>query len=216
MWVDTARWPTCTAAANWSACGVAEAPTPLGQRLQLSTLADCALAIGRYPRFRYDASGGGGRSSPRAGGSGPVQFPAQQLTIPPLDWRSTRFLGLPLPPGLSIRIEPDLLEGEIDPATGSVQLHFRARFRFRIQLGDARLYTAPDLLVDTPLTSAHCQGRRHAARGQALDATGTGLLVGVARIPPSGAPWLDRFLGLPDEALAVLRCRITPEAEPAA
>lgn len=191
---------------------MAEPPAPLGQRLQLSTLADCALAIGRYPRFRYNASGGGGRSTPRAAGSGPLQFPAEQLTIPPLDWRSTRFLGLPLPPGLSIRIEPERLEGEIDPTSGSVQLHFRARFRFRMQLGNARLYAAPDLLVDTQLTSAHCQGERHAARGQALDATGTGLLVGVACIPPSGDLWLDRFLGLPDEALAVLRCRITPDS----
>jgi hypothetical protein len=32
-------------------------------------------------------------------------------------------------------------------------------------------------------------------------------------VPPSGDAWLDRFLGLPDEALAVLRCRITNVAE---
>jgi hypothetical protein len=35
-------------------------------------------------------------------------------------------------------------------------------------------------------------------------------LVGVATIAPSGDPWLDRFLGLPDEALALLRCRFGP------
>ena len=33
------------------------------------------------------------------------------------------------------------------------------------------------------------------------------LLVGVAQVPPSGEGWVDRFLGLPDEALALLRCR---------
>jgi hypothetical protein len=33
--------------------------------------------------------------------------------------------------------------------------------------------------------------------------------VGVAKVPRCGAPWLDRFLGLPDEALAVLRCRLS-------
>jgi len=30
--------------------------------------------------------------------------------------------------------------------------------------------------------------------------------VGVASVPPCGDPWLDRLLGLPDEALAMLRC----------
>jgi hypothetical protein len=27
-------------------------------------------------------------------------------------------------------------------------------------------------------------------------------------VEPTGEAWLDRFLGLPDEALAVLRCRL--------
>ena len=43
-----------------------------------------------------------------------------------------------------------------------------------------------------------------------LDGTGLAQLVGVATIAPSGDPWLDRFLGLPDEALALLRCRFGP------
>jgi hypothetical protein len=34
------------------------------------------------------------------------------------------------------------------------------------------------------------------------------VLVGLAPIQPSGAGWLDRFLGLPDEALALLRCTV--------
>jgi hypothetical protein len=94
-----------------------------------------------------------------------------------------------------------------------VSLRFRARFRFRIQLGATELYQAPDLLVDTELRSDRCQGRRHRASGRALDGSGAALLVGVATVPPSGDAWLDRFLGLPDEALAVLRCRITNVAE---
>ena len=36
---------------------------------------------------------------------------------------------------------------------------------------------------------------------------GLPLLVETARVPPSGEGWVDRFLGLPDEALALLRCR---------
>lgn len=187
---------------------MAEAPAAAGTRLQLTTLDDCGLVIGRYPRFRYNASGGGGTSAPRLEGDS-VLFPPGQLTIPPLDWRSTRFLGLPLPPGLSIRIQPEQLEGQIDSHSGAVALRFRARFRFRIQLGATELYQAPDLLVDTELRSDRCQGQRHHASGRALDGSGAALLVGVAMVPPSGDAWLDRFLGLPDEALAVLRCRIT-------
>jgi len=38
-------------------------------------------------------------------------------------------------------------------------------------------------------------------------------LVGLATVPATGEGWLDRFLQLPDEALAVLRCRLqAPEA----
>jgi hypothetical protein len=33
-------------------------------------------------------------------------------------------------------------------------------------------------------------------------------LVGVATVQPSGDAWFDRFLGLPDEALARLHCRL--------
>ena len=35
-------------------------PPPILACLHLITEAGCGLAIGRYPRFRYDASGGGG------------------------------------------------------------------------------------------------------------------------------------------------------------
>jgi hypothetical protein len=44
--------------------------------------------------------------------------------------------------------------------------------------------------------------------GVPLDQDGRGVLVGVAVVEPTGEGWLDRFLGLPDEALAVLRCRL--------
>jgi hypothetical protein len=48
--------------------------------------------------------------------------------------------------------------------------------------------------------------------GQPLGDDGGALLVGVAMVPPSGEPWLDHFLGLPDEALAMLRCTMAPVA----
>lgn len=190
---------------------MAEPGDPVAQRWQLSTLVGCSLAIGGYPRFSYNASGGGGLSSPQTSGSNALCFPADQLHIPPLDWRSTRFLGLPLPPGLSIAIAAEQLEGDLDPASGHMQLHFRARFRFRIGIAAASLYTAPDLLVTTTLTTGLSQGQRHRASGRQRNAAGDALLVGIARVEPSGDAWLDRFLGLPDEALAELHCRISPQ-----
>jgi hypothetical protein len=179
-------------------------------QLRIATLAGCGLAIGGYPGFRYDArgGGGGGRLEPPGGnGHQPLRFEPADLRIPPLDWRSTRFLGLPLPPGLRITIEPEDLAGSLDPASGSLDLRFRARFLFAV----GSFYRAPPLLVETRLGTGSVSGRRHRARGARVDADGLARLVGVATIQPSGDAWLDRFLGLPDEALALLRCRFTAE-----
>ncbi|KEF41925.1 MAG: hypothetical protein ER33_08665 [Cyanobium sp. CACIAM 14] len=186
--------------------------------LLLQTLAGCGLAIGAYPRFDYDARGGGGVGwlgngvgrlpGEAAGDTQSLRFDPAGLTIPPLHWRTTRFLALPLPPGLRIGIHPERLEGSIDAASGALALRFCARFRFAV----GGLYRAPDLIVDTTLSTGSVQGRRHAARGRPLDREGRALLVGVASIAPSGERWLDRFLGLPDEALALLHCRLLPPA----
>jgi len=62
--------------------------------------------------------------------------------------------------------------------------------------------------VRTRLGTGEARGQRHRAVGQPLDGEGRGVLVGVAVVEPTGEAWLDRFLGLPDEALAVLRCRL--------
>ncbi len=179
--------------------------------LDLQTQAGCGLVIGRYPRFGYDAKGGGGRAQmgpSDADGWQALLFDPATLTIPDLNGRTTRFLGLPLPPGVAIAVHPEQLEGRWQPASGAVQLRFRSRFRFKL----AGQQAAPDLLVDTQLVTAAVQGQRHRAQGQPLDAGGEGLLVGIATVEPSGEPWFDRFLGLPDEALAVLRCRFRLES----
>jgi hypothetical protein len=178
--------------------------------LQLSTEAGCALAIGRYPRFRYDARGGGGPGeleAPDGEGWRPLSFAPNGLTIPALNWRTTRVLGLPLPPGLAIAIAPQRLEGRWQEASGAVDLDFLARFVFTV----AGLYQAPDLMVHTRLGTGEVRGRRHSALGVPLDRDGRGVLVGIATVEPTGEAWLDRFLGLPDEALAVLRCRLVEE-----
>jgi hypothetical protein len=179
--------------------------------LSLRTLANCSLAIAAYPPFRYDATGGaalGQLAGDDATGEQALRFDPASLVIPALSWRTARFLGLPLPPGLEIAIVPERLEGSLHAPTGAMTLHFDARFRLRA-LG---LYRAPDLVVATTLSTGPVQGRRHRGRGQPLDPAGRAVLVGVASIAPSGDPLLDRFLGLPDEALARLCCRFTPEA----
>jgi hypothetical protein len=185
-------------------------PTPV----RLSTAARCSLAIGPYPRFHYDASGGGGlggldASDPQ--GRRRLQFPLDQLVIPPLSRRTGRWLGLPLPPALEVRILPAKLEGWLEPASGAVQLHFQAHFVFRA----AGVYQAPPLWVDTLLTTAAPQdavpARWGHPSGQARGADGSLTLVGVAPVAPSGDRWFDRFLGLPSEALAVLRCSLSWE-----
>lgn len=179
--------------------------------LRLSTGEGCGLVIGAYPRFRYDARGGGGLGElgpTNQAGLQALEFDPMALPIPPLNRRTTRFLGLPLPPGLSISIEAEQLAGSLDSATGALALRFQARFHFAI----GSLYRAPPLLIDTQLSSGAVRSRRHNTCGAPLSADGSALLVGVAMIPPSGEAWLDRFLGLPDEALAVLCCRLTHSA----
>ena len=185
----------------------------------LETLDGCALAIGGYPLFRYDARGGGAsgaQTSSTPGGEISLVFAVEQIQIPALTGRTTRVLGIPLPAALSIAIEPQQLEGQLNPETGAVQLRFRAAFRFRMQLGGWCLLAPPPLSIDTMLSSGPCQGRRHARQGEPRNASGDTTLVGVASVPPCGAPWLDRFLGLPDEALAVLQCRLTATEVPCA
>jgi len=175
--------------------------------LHLQTEAGCGLAIGAFPRFRYDARGGSGLAAlGRSEGLGwqSVRFDPSLLNIPALSWRSTRVLGLPLPPGLSITIEPEQLEGQWHPSSGEVQLEFRSRFCFSL----AGCYRAPDLIVHTRLHSETAQGQRHQAQGERIGTDRKALLVGIAQVPRTGNSWFDQFLGLPDEALALLRCRL--------
>jgi len=178
--------------------------------LALATEDGCALAIGFYPRFRYDGRGGGGAGQAgEALGEGwqALVFEPASLAIPPLNRRTTRLLGWPLPPGLEIVIHPDKLEGRWHPESGAVELTFLARFALLV----AAWPVAPDLIVATQLATHTVQGQRHKAQGMPLDGHGRGVLVGVATVAPTGEGWVDRFLQLPDEALAVLRCQLGPK-----
>ncbi|SBO42224.1 hypothetical protein [Cyanobium sp. NIES-981] len=184
------------------------APTPPAV-LRLTTGRGCGLAIGRYPRFRYDASGGGGTGSVPHGSAGPpgprpVRFDPAALAIPDLSWRTTRVLGVPIPPGVRIAIEPLELAGQLDTATGAMELRFRARFHCSL----FGRYRPGALQVDTLLSTGSVSGRRHRDAGMPVGPDGHAVLAGVAEVPASGDGVLDAFLGLPDDALAVLRCQI--------
>lgn len=195
---------------------------------RLTTLADCGLRISVYPPFSYDASGGGARvgtvgaAEESQSGSGsieevdnksPLSFDPGAVSIPALDSRTTRFLGLPLPPGLRIDIEPLRLAGWVRRATGEVSLDFDANFRF----STFGLYRPPPLFVSTTLTTGEARseedGRgsgsgRLSGRGEPLRADGSVALSGVAVVEPVGDFFLDSFLMLPTECLAELRAEL--------
>jgi hypothetical protein len=139
-----------------------------------------------------------------------LQFDPAGLTIPALNGRTGRILGLPLPPGLEIAIRPQALAGRWQPETGLVDLAFEARFQLLL----AGRTVAQDLQVETRLGTGEASWGRGPVAGRPLDAEGRGVLVGVALVPLTGEGWLDRFLGLPGEALAVLCCQLLPAKSP--
>jgi hypothetical protein len=105
---------------------------------------------------------------------------------------------------VQIAIRPRSLAGRWCREAGELELAFDARFELRL----AGRSVAPELRVSTELRTGAAEGMRWRAQGRALDAEGRGVLVGVATVPPTGEGWLDRFLGLPAEALAVLCCQL--------
>ncbi len=173
----------------------------------LKSLQGCQLAIGRYPTFYYDARGGGGEANLLQSESRHLQkirFNPNTFHIPPLNWKTTKILGLPMPPGLEIKMFLDTLQGTIEMSTGEIKLDFESRFVFTMFPS----FYFPDLIVKTCLTSGKAKSGLHFAKGKPLQKDGSTKLVGIAVIPPSGNLFLDTFLDLPNEALAILQCKI--------
>lgn len=85
-----------------------------------------------------------------------------------------------------------------------VDLEFIAKFSFSV----GSLYRAPPLLVKTILTSEESKGSMRSGRGERLDKEGRCRLVGVATVDPIDDWFMNTFLGLPTECLAILNAVI--------
>ncbi len=176
-------------------------------KYQLRSLSGCKLTIGNYPTFNYNASGGGGFAVITAKERSEVlslEFNPKELIIPPLNWRTTKFLGLPLPPGIQISIQTEKLAGTISTLTGIVSLHFIARFSFTI----GKAIKAPDLIVQTILKTSEVGSKGFDLNGKSLKNNGRITLMGLANIPITGNKLMDYFLNLPNDALASLECEL--------
>ncbi|EEF51452.1 uncharacterized protein LOC8258306 [Ricinus communis] len=183
--------------------------------VNFKTLEACKLGISRYPDFEYNAEGGTGTGfatkikKTDLNDEISVSFDLKTLYIPPLTSGTTKFLGLPMPPGLKIDIVPELFQGTINRDSGKVDLEFMAKFWFSV----GSIYKAPSLLVKTVLTSEESNGVIRSARGERLDREGKCRLVGVATVEPIDDFFMNTFLGLPTECLANLNAFISfPES----
>ena len=175
--------------------------------MQLKSLEGCRLTIGSYPPFSYNAYGGGGKGTLLPSKKNNILyliFSSKTFSIPPLSSKTTKFLSLPLPPGLKIEISMDKLEGTIDKNSGAVLFQFESRFVLSI----GTIIKFPDLLVKTSLQSGTVKGKLHQGKGLVVQKNGNTKLVGISIIPRTGNKILDALLGLPNEALAELQCII--------
>ncbi len=165
----------------------------------------CKLFIGNYPSFNYDASGGGGHASCFTSQNSSlvrVHFDPDKFSIPPLSWRTARFLGLPLLPCLIIRMRMEKLGGYINKVNGEVSLDFVAKFFFKIW----PIYSFPALIVSTNLITGKLATDINNLQGMPINKKGRSKLVGSALIQPTSNKLLNAFLGLPNKAIAVLEC----------
>tara|TARA_B100000965_G_scaffold399392_1_gene419269 strand:+ start:945 stop:1475 length:531 start_codon:yes stop_codon:yes gene_type:complete len=175
--------------------------------MQLKSLDGCQLKIGSYPPFTYNAYGGGGKGKllpSKKLNTLYLSFSSKTFSIPPLTYKTTKFLSLPLPRGLKIDISMNKLEGSIDKNSGEILFKFESKFLFSI--GD--MIKFPALFVKTSLQTGKVQGKLQEGQGLALQGNGRTKLVGIAKIPKTGNIILDTFLDLPNEALAELQCEI--------
>ena len=182
-------------------------------KLQLKSLSGCLLSIGAYPFFKYDATGGGGIgeiTNTIKTGIKSIHFNKDCFNIPAINYKTTKLLGFPLPPGLEIKVITKKLEGTLNEINGEIVLNFEAYFQFSI----ANWIKAPDLIVKTSLNCGEVSIKGRIFNGMRIQKDKKASLVGLAIVPKCGNLFLDIFLGLPNEAFARLNCEVSEFKEP--
>ncbi len=175
--------------------------------MHLKSLDGCKLAIGSYPHFRYNAKNGGGKASVNSSDKDNIvhlRFMPENFSIPPLTYRTTKFLALPLPPGLKIEMIMNKLEGTLNNESGEILLDFESKFLFSI----FSIIKFPELFVKSSLKTNSVKSSLFEEQGHRRQKDGSTKLVGISLIQPTRSKLLNFFLGLPNEALAVLKCKI--------
>tara|TARA_B100000579_G_scaffold411741_1_gene402806 strand:+ start:468 stop:998 length:531 start_codon:yes stop_codon:yes gene_type:complete len=175
--------------------------------MQLKSLQGCRLKIGTFSSFHFNAYGGGGVAKlieNKKNNTLKLSFSSKSFFIPSLNWQTTRFLYVPLPPGLKIDMFMEKLEGTLHKDSGEVLLNFKSKFILSI----VGIIKFPDLFVNTLLQTGIVKGKLHEGKGINLQKNGRLKLVGIAVIPKTGNKILDTFLSLPNEALAELQCEL--------
>eukprot|EP01026_Neomeris_dumetosa_P033412 TRINITY_DN26646_c0_g2_i1.p1 TRINITY_DN26646_c0_g2~~TRINITY_DN26646_c0_g2_i1.p1 ORF type:complete len:211 (+),score=12.58 TRINITY_DN26646_c0_g2_i1:1157-1789(+) len=176
-------------------------------KVRLQTLKNCELAISWFPRFQYNASGGGCVGIVQAESDTSdkyhIYFDPLDVEIPDLDFFTTRILGVPFPPFCRIQIRPQKFEGWWQIQSGNIQMTLSAQFDCCI----GSLYKSPPLLVDVLLTSGRANGTIHSGSGRSIQ-EGSGKIAGVTVVPKTGDLFLDTLLGLPCEALAFMELEL--------
>ena len=92
----------------------------------------------------------------------------------------------------------------LDQDSGTVILKFESQFIFSI----LSIFHFPALLIKTTLTSRKVKGNLQEAEGKVINNNGEATLVGIATVPKTENIILDTLLMLPNEALAILKCKI--------
>eukprot|EP01025_Chloroclados_australasicus_P027430 TRINITY_DN271_c1_g1_i1.p2 TRINITY_DN271_c1_g1~~TRINITY_DN271_c1_g1_i1.p2 ORF type:complete len:213 (-),score=24.52 TRINITY_DN271_c1_g1_i1:287-925(-) len=176
-------------------------------KISLKTLRNCELAISWFPRFNYNAVGGGclgyAEMQSQTSYKYNVYFDPNDVIIPDLNWSTTKILGLPLPPLIRIGIRPQKFEGWWEKASGQAEMNLVAEFDCCI----ADIYKSPPLLVSVPLTTEQAQGEMHSGSGRFVQ-QGRGRLAGITVVPKTGDLFVDTLLSLPTEALAFMEVEL--------
>ena len=176
--------------------------------MQLKSLPKSYLAIGSYPYFQYDASNGGGEADSNQDQGGNLihlRFSSSDFSVPSLNWRTAKISGIPIPPGIEIKINPTRLEGVLNKSTGEISLVFESLFTLSI----LSIFHFSPLTIKTSLVTSEAKSQLFKVEGETLKEDGKATLVGIAKVPLSGNRLLDKFLGLPTEALAILKCKLS-------